>query len=79
MKFVFKTSVRRNVESNWSKFVTGNSLMLKTLNPEILKNSPGRIRVVKKEVRVGWGSGYSTMPASRPLGLPLGPWPPGTL
>ena len=33
-------------------FITGNSVMLKTLNPEILKNSPSRVRL-KKKGRVG--------------------------
>ena len=33
-----------------------------TLNPEILKNFPGPVRVGKKKVRVGLGSGYPSGP-----------------
>ena len=35
--------------------------LVKILNPDILKNTLGRIRVVKR-VWVGKGSGYSSMP-----------------
>ena len=39
-----------NVELYWSKFAAYHrkNLMLKTLNPEILKNSPGWVWVAKK-------------------------------
>ena len=49
----------RNVELYWSNFAAYHrkNLMLKTLNPEILKNSPGWVWLAKK-VRVG-----SSMPA----------------
>ena len=33
-----------------------------TLNPEILKNFPGPVRVGEKKVRVGSGSGYPSGP-----------------
>ena len=50
----------RNVELYWSKFAAYHrkNLMLKTLNPEILKNSPGWVWVAKK-VWVGSSMPYN--------------------
>ena len=40
----------------------GKQLSGKSPNSKILKNSSGRVRVAKKKVQVGSGSGYSSDP-----------------